>query len=1177
MNMSAKIPLGIRMSTGQIVGVQDLKKGLERDCICPLCRTPLVVNEESKLRFLSHEDDSACSGDPVRAGLCLLLENYLKSSGVVCFPDETFSYQTQSVQLNESRAVSFKEAQRIETSEGGIGFLCTSYQDEKIVVIDTKTKSMHFDYRQEKTPVLSVDIEQFETLKSGNIKKRFVKSMTAGKKSAWFYFPEVETREAEEVRKAQAQPKRPPPIQFQSGLIDFKAELNEEQYAAVTAPDGPALVVAAAGTGKTRTLTYRLAYLLTEKGVQPYEVLLLTFTNKAAREMTDRAEELVGQRFNGGYSGTFHSFANRLLRRHATKVDFGTDFTILDSDDSKKLVRSCMDELKVEKKHFPKPDVILSLLGVTSGRMGDLAVAVADHFELTDVDSEKVLDVLELYQKRKKAQNAMDFDDLLVYALKLLKEHEDVREFYQHYFRYVLVDEYQDTNAIQEHLVQQLVCEHGNLMVVGDDFQSIYSWRGADYRNFLDFESRYRDTATYKLETNYRSIPEILDVANSVIAGNPEQFQKELKPVRGSSGLPHLVRPRDGKAQARYVIEKVRQLNRSGMDFSDICVLYRAHFHAMELQMALSRESMPYVLTSGVRFFEQAHIKDVCSVLRILVNPSDEMAFTRLIEMFPKVGAKTALKIFRALGNRCNLQRADILERVHAALPKAAKPEWEKIAPIFEAYVTEDLRSDPGDVIFRFAKEFYSEYMVENFDNHKYRQEDIDGLIDFTANFNSAEEFLSEIALQSNLDGDVAAEEKAGDGIRLSTVHQAKGLEWKAVFILFACEDMFPSKKAAEESGDAEERRLFYVAVTRAEDELFLCSPLVRQQRDGGMIFLDASRFLEEIPEGQLKEEGRNVQPYTPPSRSSVTEPRTASAAPWKKPEPASRPERAAWEREKQQGYRLSINDFKFIKGAAETILKFDRFNLKGLNGPLKYPLKLKDSSFHPVFNHLKKLLSSLPDGKSISLEVSISYTAEKITECDVISCDLKDYLESRIERVVPQYIHKKLQYKEGRRRFMDLGAVLKDVKGLPGVESERDLARTFFGEQSKHGQQVDYLSEHHLSVFGSINLGIDDLSILALLAGEGGCYFVWEMVDDENATYLWKSKYSHDQFSQDASLYEAELQRVLSEIESIPDVGRIKYKAGKPDGFSFFDHDYESEGFEVWAGRLNNRIGCVT
>ena len=641
--------------------------------------------------------------------------------------------------------------------------------------------------------------------------------------------------------------------------MNFKEELNEEQYAAVTAPDGPALVVAAAGTGKTRTLIYRLAYLVTEKGVQPREVLLLTFTNKAAKEMLSRAEELVHQRFNRGYSGTFHSFANRILRSHAPSIGFGCDFTILDSDDAKKLMRACIDELDVEKKHFPKPDVLLSLFGVVSGRMGDLSAAVDEQYEHADVDPDLVLKAHTLYQDRKKESNSMDFDDLLIHANRVLAENEHIRNFYQEEFKYVLVDEYQDTNAIQAALVNHLVQTHGNLMVVGDDFQSIYSWRGADFRNFLDFEKFYPGAKTYKLQVNYRSTPEILEVANEVIAGNPDQFQKELRAVRGKGTPPHFAQVRDGSAQARYVIGKARELARQGLLLSEICVLYRSHFHAMELQMELAREQMPYVVTSGVRFFEQAHIKDVCTVLRLLVNPSDEMAFTRLVEMLPRVGKKGSHKIFRKLGGRVNLQRLETHEALLAALPSAAREGWAAIQPVFLACREENLQNDPGEIIYRFNKAFYTEYMVENFDNYKFRAEDLDGLIDFTAKFDSTEAFLSEIALLSNLDNNgssAPSDEETRNSIRLSTIHQAKGLEWKAVFVLFLNEEMFPGRKAVEEGGDAEERRLFYVAITRAENQLFLCSPMFRRQRDHSIIPLDPSRFIAEIPEELLQHDG---------------------------------------------------------------------------------------------------------------------------------------------------------------------------------------------------------------------------------------------------------------------------------------------------------------------------------
>jgi DNA helicase-2/ATP-dependent DNA helicase PcrA len=638
--------------------------------------------------------------------------------------------------------------------------------------------------------------------------------------------------------------------------MDFHKELNKEQYAAVTAPDGPSLVIAAAGTGKTRTLVYRVAWLI-EQGVDPNRILLLTFTNKAAREMLDRAHALTGGGVSGLLGGTFHHLANRLLRQHAREIDFGSDYTILDSDDAKKLVKSCTDELELTDKHFPKPQVLLSLYGLASGSQKPLDDLACDWFADAPINIDGVLKLRDYYVKRKKELNVMDFDDLLLYALKLFQTSEYVRKLYQERFQYVLVDEYQDTNTIQAEWIHLLAGKHKNLMVVGDDFQSIYSWRGADYRNFLSFPERYPDTHVYKLETNYRSTPEILDVANACIKGNPLQFQKTLHAVRESMVQPTLVILRDGNEQARYIISKIEELKRQGTKLSDIAVLYRSHFHAMELQMALTHARFPYQVTSGIRFFEQAHIKDACTVLRLLENPQDELAFKRLLEMFPKLGPKTADKIWKKLGARCDARTAEAHTKLLAALPAAVVPIWKEIQPVFLAYEKEELRDDPGEVLYRFNKAFYSEYLVETFDNAKHRQEDLDSLIDFTARFENCAAFLSEMALLTNLDAEAETAPAGKDGVRLSTVHQAKGLEWKVVFVLWMNEDCFPSRKSAEQiGGEAEERRLFYVAATRAEDRLFLCCPEIRRNRDGSVIPYEPSRFVQEIPPHLLRNDG---------------------------------------------------------------------------------------------------------------------------------------------------------------------------------------------------------------------------------------------------------------------------------------------------------------------------------
>ena len=644
-------------------------------------------------------------------------------------------------------------------------------------------------------------------------------------------------------------------VESPSAPINFEKSLNAEQLATVTAPDGPLFVLAAAGTGKTRTLVYRVAYLV-QKGVDARRILLLTFTNRAAREMLERAQALVGESIGGLWGGTFHHMANRILRKHAHFLQYGLDFTILDHDDSITLIKACLSELKLKGKEFPKPEVVLSLLSGAVNRRQTVRAAVEQRFETHPVDPDEILRVLELYQKKKRTQNAMDFDDLLINGLRLFQEHAEVLARYQEQFLYVLVDEYQDTNPIQADWVDLIAKRNRNLLVVGDDFQSIYAWRGADYRNIMTFPERYPDTRTFKLETNYRSVPEILQVANHCIAGNPHQFQKVLRATRTAHLKPVMANLRDGGHQARYVVEQVQRLRREGHAWRDMVVLYRAHYHAMELQMELARERIPYTVTSGVRFFEQAHIKDACSLLRILHNPGDELAFTRLMSLLPGVGGKTAGKIWRALGNRFETRDTAQRQALHDHLPAAAQALWKAIAPILEKYETE-LKEDPAEIVFQFNKAFYDQYALDTFDDYERRMEDLQEVMNFISDFESTEKFLNEVALVTNLDAEADRTNGiAKDNLRLSTVHQAKGLEWNVVFVLWATDGMFPSNRAMTESGnDEEERRLFYVAVTRAKDELFLCMPAVRRAPDGGAQFFSPSRFITEIPSDCLRQE----------------------------------------------------------------------------------------------------------------------------------------------------------------------------------------------------------------------------------------------------------------------------------------------------------------------------------
>ncbi|MDD4341473.1 MAG: ATP-dependent helicase [Kiritimatiellae bacterium] len=652
-------------------------------------------------------------------------------------------------------------------------------------------------------------------------------------------------------------------------VFDPTRQLNESQRRAVTAPDGPVLVIAAAGTGKTLTLTHRVAWLVLEKGIDPRRILLLTFTNRAAREMLERAAHLVGGDVGGLWGGTFHHAANRMLRRHAPLLGYGPDFTILDQDDSLRLIKQCISELGLKDKKFPKPRVLSSVYGLAANRGADIEETVQDHFGTHSVDLDGVLKVHARYEERKRGLNAMDFDDLLVNGLRLLHEHENVAHAYQEQMQYVLVDEYQDTNKLQAGFVDQIAAQHGNLLVVGDDFQSIYSWRGAEVQNILSFEKRHPEALVVTLEENYRSTPSILNVANQVIAGNPEQYQKVLRATRPAEVKPVLAQLADGGHQARYVIEKVRRLIDSGaVAPRDMAVLYRSHFHALELQLELARSKMNYVLMSGVRFFEQAHIKDVCSLPRLAANPADSLAFARLVELLPQVGPKRAQSLWTALGEHFNLRDTAKRQKVAELLPKDAQPLWAVIDN--DVFASDEDSGDvlerPDELIFRFNRAFYEEFANTTFENARNRLEDIEELIRFSAKYTNTAEFLGEMALLTNMDAEQDRHAgKATDAIRLTTVHQAKGLEWKAVFVLWLVDGMFPAMRSLEEAvGDAEERRLFYVAVTRAKDYLWLCVPRMRKSRDGGIQVCMPSRFIDEIDRDLLQTDRPGGFSHTP-------------------------------------------------------------------------------------------------------------------------------------------------------------------------------------------------------------------------------------------------------------------------------------------------------------------------
>jgi len=637
--------------------------------------------------------------------------------------------------------------------------------------------------------------------------------------------------------------------------IDYAAELNEQQLAAVTAQPGPQLIIAGAGSGKTRTLTYRVAYLL-ENGIDPRNILLLTFTNKAARQMLDRVANLLPIDASGLWGGTFHSVGNRMLRRHGSALGYNSGFTIMDREDQKDLINTVVASAGIDPKEirFPKGDVLAEIFSFVVNTETALEELLAEKFPYFLPLLEKITDVHGRYEKKKKATNSVDFDDLLEKTLSMLQKHENIASFYRRQFQFILVDEYQDTNKIQADFIDLLAREHRNVMVVGDDAQSIYSWRGANFQNILEFPKRYPDAKVFKIEMNYRSVPEILQVANAAIAANVDQFQKNLQPTRESAAAkPAVVALNDGSEQAQFIAQRILELRDEDVDLNEIAVLYRAHYHALELQLELSRRGIPYQITSGIRFFEQAHIKDVISFIRFVANPRDEVAFKRMVKLLPGIGNRSAENLWNAWDKSLN-ERGEITsfsERLLAMSVSAkSKKHWTQLAHTLEEIAPGGQPNPPSEMITSVVEAIYDDYAKVNFTNYELRREDLNQLAAFARQFKDLNEFLSQLALISNVDAE-AAPNQTGDkeAVNLSTVHQAKGLEFHTVFVIWLTDGMFPSSRSMDDRKDLEEeRRLFYVAITRAKDELYLTYPHMRLTGGYGDVFQRPSRFLKEIP-----------------------------------------------------------------------------------------------------------------------------------------------------------------------------------------------------------------------------------------------------------------------------------------------------------------------------------------
>jgi len=653
-------------------------------------------------------------------------------------------------------------------------------------------------------------------------------------------------------------------------MINYQKDLNSQQLEVVLNATGSCLVLAGAGSGKTRTITYRVAYLL-EQGVSPDNILLLTFTNKAAGEMIERIKLLTGMGHKLPFAGTFHGIAHKILRRYARALNYENNFTILDSDDSKALIKICIKDYKPDSaQRFPSANILQSIISYAR----NAEITIEDVLDLRYPQwlefVENIKNIADAYADKKKYANSMDFDDLLVNFLLLLNK-PDIVERFSNQFKYILVDEYQDTNKIQASIIRKLSLKHNNVLVVGDDAQSIYSFRAADVNNILGFEKKYPNAKIFKLETNYRSSQEILDVANEVISNNIKQYKKELNTLSQSGIRPVLHPQSDQQDEARFIVKKIKDKLVSGLSPKEISVLFRAAFHSQMLEMELVKAGIDYDFRGGLRFFDRAHIKDVLAYLRIISNLNDTTAWLRVLLHEEGIGPAAAQKVIEQvkhlLSSRAEpIQQAQdgIYDQVrqvgYDVLGERAKQGWNNFVQIWDVITIPQSppskggegqpvhKSSPSDLIQAIKDSNYQYYLESEFVDAKERMEDIEQLAVFADQAKNLDEFLAEASLQEGFNGQVLSKKQNSfeSRIVLSTIHQAKGLEWDSVFVINLAGGAFPNERAWKEvNGIEEERRLFYVAITRAKKYLYLTYPMEKEGWGGSIS--GPSMFLEEI------------------------------------------------------------------------------------------------------------------------------------------------------------------------------------------------------------------------------------------------------------------------------------------------------------------------------------------
>jgi len=640
----------------------------------------------------------------------------------------------------------------------------------------------------------------------------------------------------------------------QNYTIRYGDELNAEQLQAVMHDTGAALIIAGAGTGKTRTLIYRVARLI-EDGVQPETILLLTFTRKAAAEMLRRAAQLLDGRCEAVSGGTFHAFANGVLRRsaqHLERYGFAPNFSVLDQSDAEDVVNllraqvvGSPDAEKRSKRRFPRKQALFDIISTSVNCRKSIEAVIKADYPQYEQETPDILQLARLYEAYKRRHNLMDYDDLLSVFLRLCTENAELRRQLQTRYRYIMVDEYQDTNQLQHDLVLQLAGNHENVMAVGDDAQSIYAFRGANVENILRFPDAFRHCAVIKLEQNFRSTQPVLSLTNEIINRSSIGYTKNLYSLKSGADLPAIVRTDNEQQQSQLVVQQILELREQGVALADIAVLVRSGFHSFDLEVELNRANIPYQKFGGFKFVETAHVKDIIAHLRVIANPKDAVSWNRILLLLEGVGPRTASKIIDALTDG-----VVSLEAPHNlnALVKGDENIRRLFTMLAQAAASTD---NVGEIAWQII-EYYRPILKKKYDDYQKRLKDVETFGGIAERYRSVNALLSDMAIDPPVESveDIAAAPKDDEFLTLSTIHSAKGLEWNTVFVLWVLDGRFPPVRAFDTVETLEEeRRLLYVACTRAKERLLLTYPINIFDRESGMVLSKVSRFIEGIPE----------------------------------------------------------------------------------------------------------------------------------------------------------------------------------------------------------------------------------------------------------------------------------------------------------------------------------------